>query len=190
MKCWPEFCSNCESNSWRSWLQLLDKKLKISKHLHILFSATPATNGGPAKVSSANANLIDRIENDIHRMRRTIYLLISMGLVFCVCWLPLNIVNLVSLPLYSSLSCGLFIPKDKWKELSQLVLLYFLSRVWPLGPSMARLLPSVAELARQVRDHPFKTSACIRGEGCPHVPMVKRLQYIRIKSRRISNSNF
>ena len=103
MKCWPELCSNCESNSWRSWLQLLVKELKISKHLHILFSATPATNGGPAKVSSANANLIDRIENDIHRMRRTIYLLISMGLVFCVCWLPLNIVNLVSLPLYSSL---------------------------------------------------------------------------------------
>ena len=22
-----------------------------------------------------------------------------------------------------------------------------------------------------VRDHPFKTSACLRGEGCPHVPM-------------------
>ena len=21
------------------------------------------------------------------------------------------------------------------------------------------------------RDHPFKTSACPRGEGCPHVPM-------------------
>ena len=76
---------------------------KISNHLHILFSATPATSGGPAKVSSANSNLIDRIENDIHRMRRTIYLLISMGLVFCVCWLPLNIVNFVSLPFHSSL---------------------------------------------------------------------------------------
>ena len=33
-----------------------------------------------------------------------------------------------------------------------------------------------------IRDHPFKTSACLRGEGCPHVPMVKRSQYIRIKS--------
>jgi hypothetical protein len=32
------------------------------------------------------------------------------------------------------------------------------------------------------RDHPFKTSACHRGEGCPHVPMVKRSQYIRIKN--------
>ena len=32
------------------------------------------------------------------------------------------------------------------------------------------------------RDHPFKTSACLRGEGCPHVPMVKRSQYIRIKN--------
>ena len=27
-------------------------------------------------------------------------------------------------------------------------------------------------------DHPFKTSACLRGEGCPHGPMVKRSQYI------------
>ena len=32
------------------------------------------------------------------------------------------------------------------------------------------------------RDHPFKTSACLRGEGYPHVPMVQRSQYIRIKN--------
>ena len=32
------------------------------------------------------------------------------------------------------------------------------------------------------RDHPFKTSACLGGEGCPHVPMVKRSQYIGIKN--------
>ena len=60
-------------------------------------SATPATNGGPAKATSAHSNLIDRIENDIHRMRRTIHLLISMGLAFCICWLPLNILNTVSI---------------------------------------------------------------------------------------------
>jgi hypothetical protein len=29
-------------------------------------------------------------------------------------------------------------------------------------------------------DHPFKMSACLRGEGCPHVPIVKRSQYIRM----------
>ena len=34
----------------------------------------------------------------------------------------------------------------------------------------------------QIKDHPFKTSACLRGEGCPHVQMVKRSQYIRIKN--------
>jgi hypothetical protein len=33
-----------------------------------------------------------------------------------------------------------------------------------------------------LKDHPFKTSACLRGEGCPHVSMVKRSQYIRIKN--------
>ena len=31
-------------------------------------------------------------------------------------------------------------------------------------------------------DHPFKTSTCLGGEGCPHVPMVKWSQYIRIKN--------
>ena len=29
---------------------------------------------------------------------------------------------------------------------------------------------------------PVKTSACLRGEGCPHVPMVKRSQYIKVKN--------
>ena len=33
-----------------------------------------------------------------------------------------------------------------------------------------------------LRDHPFKMSACLRGEGCPHGLMVKRSQYIRIKN--------
>ena len=33
-----------------------------------------------------------------------------------------------------------------------------------------------------LREHPFKTSACLRGEGCPHVTMVKRSQYIRKKN--------
>ena len=35
---------------------------------------------------------------------------------------------------------------------------------------------------RLFRYHPFKTSACLRGEGCPQGPMVKRSQYIRIKN--------
>ena len=26
------------------------------------------------------------------------------------------------------------------------------------------------------------TSACLRGKGCPHVPLVKRSQYIRIEN--------
>ena len=37
-------------------------------------------------------------------------------------------------------------------------------------------------MGRLVGDHPFKTSACLRGEECPHGPMVKRSQYIRIKN--------
>ena len=32
------------------------------------------------------------------------------------------------------------------------------------------------------RDNSFKISACLRGDGYPHVPMVKRSQYIRIKN--------
>ena len=37
-----------------------------------------------------------KIEGEIQRMRRTIYLLISVGMIFCICWLPLNILNIVS----------------------------------------------------------------------------------------------
>ena len=32
------------------------------------------------------------------------------------------------------------------------------------------------------RDHPFKTQHVLGGDGCPHGPMVKRSQYIRIKN--------
>ena len=52
--------------------------------------------------SSCSANVVERIENDICRMRRTIHLLISVGLVFCVCWLPLNILNTVGTRLTAS----------------------------------------------------------------------------------------
>ena len=47
-----------------------------------------------------------------------------------------------------------------------------------------RILLEVGVFLRKfvIRDHPFKTLACLRGEGCPHVPMVKRSQYIRIEN--------
>jgi hypothetical protein len=48
-----------------------------------------------ANTAGSGTNVIERIENDISRMRRTIHLLISVGLVFCICWLPLNILNTV-----------------------------------------------------------------------------------------------
>jgi len=49
-----------------------------------------------ANTGATGSSIIERIENDIHRMRRTIHLLISVGMVFCICWLPLNILNTVS----------------------------------------------------------------------------------------------
>ena len=33
-----------------------------------------------------------------------------------------------------------------------------------------------------LRDRPFETSACLRGERCLHVPMFKRSLYIMIKN--------
>ena len=33
-----------------------------------------------------------------------------------------------------------------------------------------------------LKNHLFNTSACLRGEGCLHTPMVKRSRYIRIKN--------
>ena len=83
----------------------LDQKMR-----QLQINATPASNGGPARPSTAHSNIIDRIESDIGRMRRTIHLLISVGLVFCVCWLPLNIVNTVSiyLVIQSFVICAFF----------------------------------------------------------------------------------
>ncbi len=51
-------------------------------------------NNGNPHHSSSNV-IVERLENDIQRMRRTTKLLISVGVIFCVCWLPLNIVNTV-----------------------------------------------------------------------------------------------
>ena len=33
-----------------------------------------------------------------------------------------------------------------------------------------------------LKGNQIKTAACFRGEGCPHVPMVKTSRYIRIKN--------
>ena len=57
-------------------------------------NATTANNNSrrPSNVS----HVVVRLEQDISRMRRTIHLLISVGMVFCICWMPLNILNTVS----------------------------------------------------------------------------------------------
>ena len=53
---------------------------------------TTNSNRRPSTVTHA----VSRLELDISRMRRTIHLLISVGMVFCICWMPLNILNTVS----------------------------------------------------------------------------------------------
>lgn len=54
------------------------------------------TNEAGVVASSGPGNvLVERIENDILRMKRTTNLLIWVGVIFCVCWLPLNILNTV-----------------------------------------------------------------------------------------------
>ena len=95
----------------------LDQKMR-----QLQINATPASNGGPARPSTAHSNIIDRIESDIGRMRRTIHLLISVGLVFCVCWLPLNIVNTVSTTKFCNLC--LFYGKYVFKYYCKYFLLY------------------------------------------------------------------
>ena len=51
------------------------------------------TNG---RRPSTACHVVSRLEQDISRIRRTMHLLISMGIVFCICWMPLNILNTVS----------------------------------------------------------------------------------------------
>ena len=99
----------------------LDQKMR-----QLQINATPASNGGPARPSTAHSNIIDRIESDIGRMRRTIHLLISVGLVFCVCWLPLNIVNTVSTTKFCNLC--LFYGKYVFNYYCKYFLLYRVCR--------------------------------------------------------------
>eukprot|EP00095_Tigriopus_kingsejongensis_P011593 maker-scaffold297_size217559-snap-gene-1.19 protein:Tk11593 transcript:maker-scaffold297_size217559-snap-gene-1.19-mRNA-1 annotation:"neuropeptide f receptor" len=55
---------------------------------------TSVGNGGSsAALVPGNNAIVERIENDIERMKRTTNLLIWVGVMFCVCWLPLNILN-------------------------------------------------------------------------------------------------
>ena len=63
-------------------------------------STTTTTN---SRRTSNVSHVVVRLEQDISRMRRTIHLLISVGMVFCICWMPLNILNTVSNVLYSIL---------------------------------------------------------------------------------------
>ncbi len=61
-------------------------------------SSAKNNNNSNAVASAATNTIVERIENDITRMRRTTNLLIWVGVIFCVCWLPLNIVNTVERP--------------------------------------------------------------------------------------------
>ncbi len=66
---------------------------------------TPTGGGGVRNGSVVGKNhvtnghnsnpILERLENDILRMRRTTNLLILVGVIFCVGWLPLNIFNTV-----------------------------------------------------------------------------------------------
>ena len=49
---------------------------------------------GPPGGQKATA-VVERIENDVQRMKRTMHLLIFVGSGFCLCWLPLNVYNTV-----------------------------------------------------------------------------------------------
>ena len=58
-------------------------------------SSSSTGGGGLGGTVKGTHVIVERIENDILRMKRTSNLLIWVGLMFCVCWLPLNILNTV-----------------------------------------------------------------------------------------------
>ena len=62
-------------------------------------------NANNARRYSIASHVISRLEQEISRMRRTIHLLMSVGMVFCICWMPLNILNTVSLDIRLLLFC-------------------------------------------------------------------------------------
>ena len=72
-------------------------------------------NANNARRYSIASHVISRLEQEISRMRRTIHLLMSVGMVFCICWMPLNILNTVSLDIRLLLFCmPFFISNGKY----------------------------------------------------------------------------
>ena len=75
-------------------------RVRLQQKMNQLAQNTAASqNGqgqGQGQLQGHATAIVERIENDIQRMRRTTFLLISVGVIFCVCWLPINILNVVS----------------------------------------------------------------------------------------------
>ena len=58
--------------------------------------AANSTNGHQGALNQGSGGVVERIENDVQRMKRTMHLLIFVGSGFCLCWLPLNVYNTVN----------------------------------------------------------------------------------------------
>ena len=73
---------------------LLQLRARLRQKRSQLLAAS--TNGNPSAAVAGTASIVaERIENDVQRMKRTSNLLIWVGVMFCVCWLPLNVINTV-----------------------------------------------------------------------------------------------
>ena len=82
-------------------LRMQQKKNQLAANTASAANGTNANSSSNASANLQNNNnannvIVERIENDIQRMKRTTHLLIWVGVMFCVCWLPLNTVNTVS----------------------------------------------------------------------------------------------
>ena len=73
-----------------------DRRRRSSLGLFNNINSNSHINSNHVRRYSTASHVVARLEQEISRMRRTIHLLMSVGMVFCICWMPLNILNTVS----------------------------------------------------------------------------------------------
>ena len=83
-----QICGQLKARMEQKRERLGDSRSVKEGHSH----SPPAAPEGHRRSSSVKDSQLDAVQ----RMRRTIRLLISVGCIFCFCWLPLNVLNIVS----------------------------------------------------------------------------------------------
>jgi hypothetical protein len=99
-------------------IRLKQKRSQLAASTH---NGNTTLRGGSQGGVAHSGVVAERIENDVRRMKGTSHLLIWVGIMFCVCWLPLNVINTVrererDIPAVMGVGIGAWGSRDNQKQ--------------------------------------------------------------------------